>query len=44
MDEGRAERRLAPILAADIAGWSRLIGEEETKARCATQVPDFARF
>ena len=29
MNEGRVERRLAAILAADVAGYSRLIGEDE---------------
>jgi adenylate cyclase len=29
MSEGRVERRLAAILAADVAGYSRLIGEDE---------------
>src|SRR5271154_4813899 len=29
MSEGRAERRLAAILAADIAGYSRLMGADE---------------
>jgi TolB-like protein/class 3 adenylate cyclase len=29
MNEGRVERRLAAILAVDIAGWSRLMGEDE---------------
>lgn len=28
-EQGRAERRLAAILAADIAGWSRLMGRDE---------------
>ena len=26
MSEGRVERRLAAIMAADVAGWSRLMG------------------
>src|SRR5271156_6981916 len=29
MSEGRVERRLAAILAADVAGYSRLMGEDE---------------
>src|SRR5262245_28770613 len=29
MSEGRVERRLAAILAADVAGYSRLMGENE---------------
>ena len=29
MVEGRIERRLAAILAADVAGYSRLMGEDE---------------
>src|SRR5215471_2857418 len=29
MSEGRVERRLAAILAVDVAGYSRLMGEEE---------------
>src|SRR3954464_14807053 len=29
MTGGRVERRLAAILAADVAGYSRLIGEDE---------------
>src|SRR5262245_65907915 len=29
MSEGRGERRLAAILAADVAGYSRLMGENE---------------
>jgi hypothetical protein len=29
MSEGRAERRLAAILAVDVAGYSRLMGEDE---------------
>ena len=29
MSEGRVERRLAAILAADIVGYSRLMGEDE---------------
>ena len=29
MDEGQVERRLAAILAADIAGYSRLMVEDE---------------
>jgi adenylate cyclase len=29
MSDGRVERRLAAILAADVAGYSRLIGEDE---------------
>ena len=37
MSEGRVERRLAAILAADVAGYSRLMGadEEGTLARAA---------
>ena len=30
MGEERVERRLAAILAADIAGYSRLMGRDET--------------
>ena len=35
LDQTRSERRLAAILAADVAGWSRLMGadEEGTLAR-----------
>ena len=35
MEQGRVERRLAAILSADVAGYSRLIGidEEGTLAR-----------
>ena len=29
MSEGRVERRLAAILAVDVAGYSRLMGEDE---------------
>ena len=29
MAEQRAERRLAAILAADVAGYSRMMGEDE---------------
>src|ERR1700730_13729565 len=29
MGEGRVERRLAAILAVDVAGYSRLMGEDE---------------
>ena len=29
MSERRVERRLAAILAADVAGYSRLVGEDE---------------
>jgi adenylate cyclase len=29
MNEGRVERRLAAILAADVVGYSRLIGADE---------------
>src|SRR5208282_6780297 len=29
MSEKRAERRLAAIMAADVAGWSRLMGADE---------------
>jgi adenylate cyclase len=29
MGEGRVERRLAAILAADVAGYSRLMGADE---------------
>ena len=29
MSERRIERRLAAILAADVAGYSRLVGEDE---------------
>jgi adenylate cyclase len=29
MSEGRVERRLAAILVADVAGYSRLMGEDE---------------
>ena len=29
MSDGRAERRLAAILAVDVAGYSRLMGEDE---------------
>ena len=29
MDEARVERRLAAILAADVAGYSRLMAAEE---------------
>src|ERR1700681_431490 len=29
MSEGRVERRLAAIMAADVAGWSRLMGSDE---------------
>src|SRR5262245_64060076 len=29
MSKGRVERRLAAILAADVAGYSRLMGEDE---------------
>ena len=29
MSEGRVERRLAAILAADVAGYSRLMGRDE---------------
>jgi hypothetical protein len=36
MSEGRVERRLAAILAVDVAGYSRLMGadEEGTLAAC----------
>ncbi len=30
MAEERAERRLAAILAADVVGYSRMMGEDET--------------
>ncbi len=30
MSGGRVERRLAAILAADVAGYSRLIGQDES--------------
>ena len=35
MEQPRVERRLAAVLAADVAGYSRLIGadEEDTLAR-----------
>jgi adenylate cyclase len=38
MEQARVERRLAPILAADVAGYSRLMGadEEGTLARLKT--------
>jgi adenylate cyclase len=38
MSEGRVERRLAAVLAADVAGYSRLMGEDEagTLARLRT--------
>jgi len=32
MSGGRVERRLAAILAADVAGYSRLMGEDEEGA------------
>ena len=34
MPEQRVERRLTTILAADIAGFSRLIGLDETLVTC----------
>ena len=33
MAEERVERRLAAILAADVAGYSRLMGEDEAGTR-----------
>ena len=30
MAEGRVQRRLAAILAADVVGYSRMMGEDET--------------
>jgi adenylate cyclase len=35
MSEGRVERRLAAILAADVAGYSRLMGEDEEGTHAA---------
>jgi adenylate cyclase len=35
MAEGRAARRLAAILAADVAGWSRLMGADEERTLAA---------
>ena len=35
MSEGRVERRLAAVLAADVAGYSRLMGEDEEGALAA---------
>jgi adenylate cyclase len=32
MSDGRVERRLAAILAVDVAGYSRLMGEDEEVA------------
>jgi adenylate cyclase len=30
MSKGRTQRRLAAILAADVVGYSRLMGQDET--------------
>src|ERR1700755_3208833 len=45
MEEDRVERRLAAILAADVAGYSRLMGndEEGTLAALKTHRRDLAR-
>ena len=37
MTEERVERRLAAILAADVAGYSRLIGAETVRAARAAE-------
>ena len=38
MSEGRVERRLAAILAVDVAGYSRLMGEDEEGTLAALRV------
>jgi adenylate cyclase len=38
MSEGRVERRLAAILAADVVGYSRLMGEDEAGTRARMRV------
>jgi class 3 adenylate cyclase len=42
MAEQRVQRRLAAILAADVVGYSRLMGEDEegTRARFNDQLED----
>ena len=37
MSKGNIERRLAAILAADVSGYSRLIGEDEEGTLIAVQ-------
>ena len=37
MAEQRVQRRLAAILAADVVGYSRLMGEDETGTLAALQ-------
>jgi adenylate cyclase len=34
MAEERVERRLAAVLAADVAGYSRLMGADEERPSC----------
>ncbi len=45
MAEKRVQRRLAAILAADVAGYSRLMGEDEegTLAALTAHLADFER-
>ena len=51
MAEKRVQRRLAAILAADVVGYSRMMGEDETGTlarlqECRKQIidPSFARY
>ena len=39
MAEGSVQRRLAAILAADVAGYSRLMGEDEEGTLAAVNKP-----
>ncbi len=39
--EGAMERRLAAILAADVVGYSRLMGEDEEGTLARVAVTDF---
>jgi len=45
MDEGRVKRRLAAILVADVAGYSRLMGEDEagTRARFNSHINELVQ-
>ena len=43
MSEGRVERRLAAVLAADVAGYSRLMGEDEAGTLARLRAHLYAR-
>ena len=40
MAEARADRRLAAILAADVAGYSRMMGEDEAGTLAGHELVD----